>query len=493
MKDASPQSHRSRLRALAVRAMRQRGLDPEFPPEAIAQAEQLGDGVPIAADGPPPRDLRSLLWCSIDNDDSRDLDQLSVAEPLAGGVIRVLIAIADVDALVARDSPVDRHAAVNTTSVYTPAVVFPMLPARLSTDLTSLNPDQDRLAIVVDMAVAADGSIASEDVGRALVRNHAKLAYPSIGAWLAGDGPVPAAAAAVPGLEALLRLQDQAARALSTRRHEQGALEFDRIEANAEFDGDVIQDVRADPPNRAKALIENLMVAANGVTARFLDRKRAPSIRRVVREPKRWPRIVELAAAAGGTLPAAPDARALADFLREQHRRHPESFTDLSLSVIKLLGPGEYVVDRPGQDPPGHFGLAVKDYAHSTAPNRRYPDLITQRLVKAVLAGQPAPYSIDALDQLARHCTVQEDAASKVERQVDKSAAALLMQGRIGQMFDAMVTGASPKGTFVRVFRPPVEGMLAHGELPGVDVGDRLRVRLESVDVDRGFIDFARA
>ncbi len=491
MTDSSHASDRSRLRAIAIKAMRERGLDPDFSDDEIAQAEQASE---TPAQGPiEPRDLRSLLWCSIDNDDSRDLDQLSVAEAAANGHIKLLVAIADVDAQVPLDSPIDRHAAVNTTSVYTPALVFPMLPMRLSTDLTSLNLDEDRLAIVVEMTVAPDGALQAPDVYRALVRNHAKLAYRGVGAWLAGQGPLPPAAAAVPGLEALLTLQDQAAQALSERRHEEGALEFDRVEAQAEFEGDALLDVRADEPNRAKALIENFMVAANGVTARFLDAHGVASIRRVVRQPKRWSRIVELAFAAGGQLPAEPDARALAEFLRESRRTQPDRFADLSLSVIKLLGPGEYVVDRPGQDPPGHFGLAVKDYAHSTAPNRRYPDLITQRLLKAALAKTPSPYSIEALEELAAHCTLQEDAANKVERQVDKSAAALLMASRIGQAFDAIVTGASAKGTFVRVFAPPVEGMLAHGVIDGVDVGDRIRVKLDRVDVERGFIDFSRA
>ena len=470
--------------------MRERGLDPDFSAEAIAQAEHAPE-TPAVGPG-APTDLRELSWCSIDNDDSRDLDQLSVAEHGLKGSIIVRVAIADVDAQVPKNSPIDRHAAINTTSVYTPALNFPMLPLRLSTDLTSLNSGEDRLAIVIEMTVAPDGALQSSDLYQAMVRNRARLAYPSVGAWLEGNGPLPEAAAAVPGLDVLLTLQDQAARTLRERRHEQGALEFDRAEAKAEFDGETLRDVRANESNRAKALIENFMITVNGVTARFLDGRGVPSIRRVVRTPKRWSRIVEIAAGVGWKLPAEPDAAALGAFLRASHRDRPEQFADLSLSVIKLLGSGEYVVDRPGQDPPGHFGLAVKDYAHSTAPNRRYPDLITQRLIKAALARQPWPYSIESLDQLATHCTLQEDAANKVERQVDKSAAALLMAPRIGQPFDGIVTGASPKGTFVRIFAPPVEGMLAHGLIPGVDVGDRLRVKLDRVDVDRGFIDFSR-
>ena len=469
--------------------MRERGLEPEFPPEAISQAARLDETPP--ADTPAPRDLRSLLWCSIDNDDSRDLDQLTAAEPIAGGGTRVRVAIADVDVQVDKDSAIDRHAALNTTSVYTPAVIFPMLPTRLSTDLTSLNANEDRHAVVVEVTVTPDGALQQEDVYLARVRNHAKLAYRGVGAWLAGDGPLPPVAAAVPGLDAALRLQDQVAQSLSNRRHEQGALEFARVEANVEFDGEAVRDLRADAPNRAKSLIENFMVAANGVTARFLDRCKCASIRRVVREPKRWARIVDLAAANGGHLPAAPNAKALSDFLVAARQANPATFPDLSQSVIKLLGSGEYVVDHPGQDPPGHFGLAVKDYAHSTAPNRRFPDLITQRLVKAVLAKAAPPYSVDKLEQLAAHCTEQEDAANKVERQVRKSAAALVMQPRIGQTFDAIVTGASPKGTYVRVLGSPIEGMLVRGN--NVDVGDRLRVKLDRVNVERGFIDFSRS
>ncbi len=471
--------------------MRDRGLDPDLSAAAIAQAEHAPE---IPPENPTARrDMRTALWCSIDNDDSRDLDQLTVAEALPDGRIIVRVAIADVDGHVPQGSPIDDYAALNTTSVYTPAFVFPMLPLRLSTDLTSLNPNEDRHAVVVEMTVGPEGGLDSTDVYRALVRNHAKLAYPSVGAWLVGQGALPPAAARVPGLDALLTLQNQAAQALSMRRHEEGVLEFDRIEAKVEFDGDVVRDLRADESNRARTLIENFMVAANGITARFLDAHGVPSIRRVVRQPKRWSRIVEIAAASRGHLPAEPDAGALAEFLRESRRTQPDRFADLSLSVIKLLGPGEYVVDRPGEDPPGHFGLAVKDYAHSTAPNRRFPDLVTQRLIKAALAAAPTPYAIDTLEQLAAHCTKQEDAANKVERQVDKSAAAMLMTRKVGQTFDAIVTGASPKGTFVRLFTPPVEGMLAHGVVPGIDVGDRLRVRLDRVDVDRGFIDLSRA
>jgi VacB/RNase II family 3'-5' exoribonuclease len=484
------QSNRAQLRAIAVDAMRARGLDPDFPADAIAEAATLRSA-PQTADE-PVQDLRSLLWCSIDNDDSRDLDQLSVAEPLPGGSVKVLVAIADVDAAAPKGSPIDRHAGVNTTSVYTPAVIFPMLPEKLSTDLTSLVADQDRLSLVIELVVAPDGTVTTSDVYGGTVRNRAKLAYNSVAAWLDGHGPLPAAAAAVPGLDAQLRLQDRVAQALGAVRHEHGALQFETVELQATFDGDTVSGLQREVPNRAKALIEDLMIAANGATARFLAARGFPSIRRVVKAPERWDRIVALAMQTGDALPPAPDSRALAAFLAKRKAAEPDRFGDLSLAVIRLLGPGQYCVDTPGGDPPGHFGLAVKDYTHSTAPNRRYPDLLTQRLVKAALAGRSAPYPVPELERLATHCTLQEDAANKVERQVRKSAAALVVASRLGQRFDAIVSGASPKGTYVRVTAPPIEGMLVRGQ-QGLDVGDRLAVKLSRVDVGKGFIDFEPA
>jgi exoribonuclease-2 len=488
--DPSPRSNRARLVAIAVEAMRVHGLEPDFPPDALAEVASL-NAAPQSTGG-PLRDLRALLWCSIDNDDSRDLDQLSVADTLPGGGVKILVAIADVDATVLKGSPVDRHAEVNTTSVYTPAVIFPMLPEKLSTDLTSLADHADRLAVVVEFVVSPDGSLAGSDVYGAVVKNQAKLAYNAVDAWLTGRGPLPAAAAAVKGMDAQLTLQDQVAEALGRVRHEHGALEFETIEVRPEFDGDTLRDLRPEVPNRAKRLIENLMIAANGVTARFLDQRGSPSIRRVVKEPERWDRLVALARQTGDRLPPSPDSRALADYLAARKAADPTGFADLSLTVIRLLGPGQYVVDPPGGDAPGHFGLAVKDYTHSTAPNRRYPDLLTQRLVKAALAKRPAPYSIDELGRLATHCTGQEDSANKVERQVRKSAAAMLVASRLGDRFAAVVTGASDKGTFVRVISPPIEGKLVRGE-HGLDVGDRVNVQLTHVDVDRGYIDFTRA
>lgn len=469
--------------------MQDRGLDPDFPPDAQAEAESLSSPARDALPG--TRDLRQLLWSSIDNDDSRDLDQLEVAEALPGDAIRIYVAIADVDALVRLGSAIDHHAEVNTTSVYTAAQIFPMLPEKLSTGLTSLNEGEDRLAVVIEMTVAADGTLTGSNLYPGWVHNHCKLAYDAVAAWLDGEGPMPPRMAAVPGVDAQVRLQDQAAARLRQQRHEHGALDLETSEARPVLVDGEVTDLKEEKQNRAKKLIEDFMVAANGVTARFLDQHGLPSLRRVVRTPKRWDRIVQLAAGLGGHLPAEPDARPLNEFLERRRQEDPQGFPELSLSVIKLLGPGEYAVDPPGGDPPGHFGLAVKDYTHATAPNRRYPDLITQRLLKSAFSGQAAPYSMDELAELAEHCTKQEDAAQKVERQVRKSAAALLLERRVGESFDGVVTGASDKGTWVRTFHPVVEGRVERG-FEGLDVGDRVRVRLLSTDVERGFIDFAR-
>jgi exoribonuclease-2 len=482
--------HRSDLKAVARQAMIDRDLLPDFSREV---EEELA-AIPGAArpQGGAMGDLRDLLWCSIDNDDSLDLDQLSVSEKLAGGSVRVLVAIADVDAIVHEGSAIDGHAGHNTTSVYTAAQVFPMLPERLSTDLTSLGENQDRLALVVDMTISADGTISGSEVSRAVVRNKAKLAYNGVGALLEGSGPLPEAAARVPGLDEQLRTQDAVAQKLRQRRYEQGALELETIEPRAVFDGETVVDLQVERANRARQLIEDFMIAANGVTARFLEGKKLPSLRRVVRSPERWQRIVAVAKEYGDSLPPEPDSKALADFLARRRRADPLRFPDLSLVIVKLMGPGEYVVERPGSAPIGHFGLAVRDYTHSTAPNRRFPDLITQRLLKAALAGRAAPYDERALSALAEHCTEKEDDADKVERQVRKSAAALLLEGRIGERFDAIVTGASEKGTWVRALHPPVEGKLVHG-FEGLAVGQKLRVKLIGTDFERGFIDFVRS
>lgn len=476
------------LTRLAIAAMRARGLLPDFSPEALAQARALDH--PVIESGAGIRDLRALLWSSIDNDDSRDLDQIEVAERQPDGSIRVLVGIADVDGTVKPGSAIDIHARTNTTSVYTAARIFPMLPERLSTDLTSLAQDADRMAVVTEMTVAADGTLRQSDIYRARVVNRAQLAYPSVAAWLDGAGPAPPRVAAIAGLDAQLRLQDEAARALKARREAQGALNLETSESRAVFEDGLLVDLRPDPKNRAQELIEDLMIAANGVSARFLQAKGLPSLRRILRTPERWDRLVALARDAGDQLPPAADAAALNAFLMRSKQRDPARFQDLSLSVIKLLGRGAYVLERPGERVAGHFGLAARDYTHSTAPNRRFPDVITQRLMKAALAGQSSPYGDAELQALAAHCTDQEDNAAKVERQVRKSAAAMLLQSRLGQEFDAIVTGASDTGTWVRVRDPAAEGRVVKGE-SGLDVGEHVRVTLVHTDVARGFIDFS--
>ncbi len=481
---------RQQLKAIARRAMIERGLLPVFSPAVLAETNAVAAAA-VETD-PSIRDLSGLPWCSIDNDDSLDLDQLTAAEPMANGSVRIFVAVADVDSLVKTGSAIDGHARTNTTSVYTAGELFPMLPEKLSTDLTSLGEGQARLAIVIEAAVAADGAIVESDLYRAVVTNKAKLAYNGVAAWLDGTAPAPPQLAAAPGLDEQLHIQDRVAHAIRNLRHQQGALSLETLEARAVFDGDLLADLRPDEKNRAKELIENFMIAANGVTARYLGQKGYPSIRRVLRLPKRWDRIRDLAANLGKRLPPEPSALSLEEFLVQRRHADPETFPDLSLSIIKLLGSGEYAIERPGRKVEGHFGLAVRDYSHSTAPNRRFPDLIAQRLLKAALADRPAPYSLDRLEELARHCTVQEDNATKVERQVQKSAAALLLRSRIGERFDAIVTGASDKGTWVRISRPPVEGKVVRGS-KGLDVGDRVRVKLAHTNVEKGFIDFVRA
>ena len=494
------QQHRAILQNIAHRAMLEHGLLPDFSPAVLAELDTIKApaGVNDESAGNPKaiRDLTDLLWASIDNDDSRDLDQLTVAEALPGANVKIRVAVADVDALVKDGSAIDEQARHNTTSVYTAAEIFPMLPEKLSTDLTSLNFGEERLAVVVEMTIGADGSLLESDIYRARVRNHAKLAYNSVAAWLEGTAVIPDAIAAVKGLDENLRVQDRGAQSLKNLRHLHGALSLETIEAKPVFDGDQIRGLEVEEKNRAKDIIEDFMIAANGVTARYLANRNFPSIRRVVRTPKRWDRIVGLAEEHGYKLPAIPDSKALEEFLVKEKAADPLRFPDLSLAVIKLLGAGEYVAELPGDaamrtGSAGHFGLAVQDYAHSTAPNRRYTDLITQRLVKAALAGQAAPYSYAELDVLAKHFTEEEDAANKVERQVGKSAAALLLESRIGERFDAIVTGASDKGTWARLLTVPVEGKVVRG-FEGVDVGDRIHVQLLAVDVEQGYIDFGK-
>ena len=488
-------NHRNILEDIAYRAMLERGLLPDFSSAALAELDSLEPGELVkgkqVTDQGEMRDLRGLLWASIDNDDSRDIDQLSVAVPLADGKVHILVAIADVDGMVKDGSAIDVHARHNTTSVYTAARIFPMLPEQLSTGLTSLNLDADRIALVIDMVMAVDGSLQGSDIYHAVVRNRAKLAYTSVAAWLDGNSGIPGGIATVDGLAENLRLQDEVAQRMKDFRHVHGALNLQTIEAKPLFDGDQVRELEVEEKNRAKEIIEDFMIAANGVVARYLADKNYPSIRRVVRIPKRWDRIVQLAEEHGFRLPNEPDSKELENFLTKQRIGYPLRFPDLSLSVIKLMGAGEYVADLPGDTPPGHFGLAVKDYTHSTAPNRRYTDLLTHRLLKSAIENQPPPYRKDKLDFLAKHCTEKEDAANKVERQVGKSAAALLLESRIGERFDAIVTGASQKGTWVRLLRIPVEGKVVRG-FEGMDVGHRVHVQLHDVNVEHGYIDFKR-
>jgi exoribonuclease-2 len=437
------------------------------------------------------RDLRGLLWCSIDDDESKDLDQLSVAMEIGDGSVRVFVAIADVDALVDKGTPLDAHAFHNTASVYAAGHIFPMLPDKLSTDITSLRPGVDRLAMIVEYVVKPAGNLAAAEVSRAVVRNWAQLTYHAVGEWLDGKAPLPGAAAAVPGMEDQLRLQDTVGGKLRRLRQERGALDLVSLHARPVFDGDAVVGLRTQRTNRARWIIEEFMIAGNAVVARFLGAKGRPSLRRVVRSPERWAKMVEVAANCGGLLPGQPSSRALEAFLAEYRLAHPMQFPDLSLTMIKLLGPGEYVAESPGGAPTGHFGLSVRDYSHATAPNRRFADLVTQRLLKAALADRPSPYSAEALGEIGRHCTLQGSNIAKVERQVSKSAAVLLLETRLGETFTGVVTGAAEKGTWVRIFDPPVEGRVVHRP-SGLHVGDKVHVSLVSTDFERGYLDFSR-
>src|SRR6266478_388476 len=485
----NPPSHFD-LQSVAKQIMLVHGFEPEFPPEVQQQLAELKAHPPQTAPGADIRDLRNLLWSSIDNDSSRDLDQIEVAERLPDGGIRVLVGIADVDAFVPKHSPIDEHAARETTTVYTGIRNFPMLPEELSTNASSLLEDGDKLGIVIEFVAGTDGGVHSSDVYRAIVRNRAQLAYGAVGAWLEAKAIAPAKVSASIELQAQLKLQDEAAQALRKQRYREGALNLETSEVRPVVLNQQVVDVVKQEKNRATELIEDFMIAVNGVVARML--KRVSSLRRIVKTPERWDRIVQLAAAQGEKLPPQPDSKALNDFLLKRRAADPDHFADLSLAVIKLIGPGEYVLERPGEPEPGHFGLAVQDYTHSTAPNRRFADIVTQRLIKAMLSGAAAPYSDHELAAIASNCTVKEDAARKVEREMSKRLAAVAMSGRIGESFDAIVTGVTPHGTFVRVVQPQVEGLLAEGQ-QGADVGDKLRITLVRTDAEHGFIDFARA
>jgi exoribonuclease-2 len=482
-------ANRITLQNIARKAMIARGLEPDFPAAVLAELKVLTD--PATYNPSSAKDLRDRLWCSIDNNDSLDLDQLTYAEHLPEEKVRVFVAIADVDALVRAQSKIDLHASKNTTSVYTVAQMFPMLPEKLSTDLTSLGFNADRCALVVEMVVDDDGTLEQSVIYMAIVQNRAKLDYISLGSWLEGTGPIPEEVNRVKGLDENIKLQDRTAQKMKELRYEHGALNLETIEALPVFEGDALSEMRVEQKNRAKDLIEDFMIASNSVTARFLTGKNFPSLRRVVRVPKQWDRIVELASENGFSLPAVADSKSLSEYLKFFKQKDQDHFTDMSLSVLKLLGSGEYILEKPGDSDEGHFGLAVKDYTHSTAPNRRYPDLVTQRLLKAAVSNKSVPYTLEQLDQIAKQCTVKEDDVKKVERQVEKSANAILMESRIGEEFDAIVSGASPKGTWIRLLHPHVEGKLVKG-YNGLKVGQKLKVRLIQINVEAGFIDFER-
>ncbi|MBA2728291.1 MAG: RNB domain-containing ribonuclease [Parachlamydiaceae bacterium] len=479
-----------RLRKIAYRVMLEKGLAPDFPQAVFQQLAHIDQ--PADFQESAMRDLSALPWCSIDNDDSMDLDQLTFAEKVSDDKIIVYVAIADVNALVKSDSPIDLHAQINTTSVYTAARIFPMLPEKLSTDLTSLNENVGRVSVVFEITLDSNIEVLSSQIYKAWVFNHAKLAYSSVGKWLEGKGPMPEKIGKVPGLSETIKLQNEIAQKMKQHRQAFGALSLETRELKPVFDSGNVSSLAVRERNLAHELIESLMIAANTASARYAIQKKIPSLRRIVRVPKRWDRIVMLANEKGKKLPEEPDSKALDVFLNEMRKKEPETFPDLSLVVIKLLGSGEYVVWLPGEDPVGHFGLALRNYTHSTAPNRRYPDVITQRLIEASLLGKKTPYTVSELESLAAICTQREDAAAKVERQVSKSAAAMLLASRIGEEFKALITGVGAKGTWVRLIDPPVEGKLVSGA-NSYDVGDKIEVKLVDVDIDKGFIDFVVA
>lgn len=478
------------LQAIAREVMIEHGFEPDFPLPVQQQVAALKTHIPAPAPNGQIRDLRNLLWSSIDNDTSRDLDQIEVADQLPNGDVRILVGIADVDTFVARDTAIDAHAAKETTTVYTGVENFSMLPEVLSTGITSLLENQDAFSIVIEFIVSNDGHVKSNDLYRAIVRNKAQLTYNAVGGWFEGSAAPPPKVGASADLQSQLKLQNQVAQALKKQRFLNGALDIETIEVRPVILNEKVVDVVRQEKNPATDLIEDFMIAANGVVARALEN--VSSLRRIVKTPERWDRIVQLAAEQNGKLPAQPDSKALNDFLTQRKAADPDHFADLSLAVIKLMGPGQYVLERPGDPSQGHFGLAVQDYTHSTAPNRRFADLVTQRLVKAKLAGHANPYTDAELESIATNCTQREDAAREVEREMTKRMAAVAMASRVGQAFDAIVTGASSKGTFVRILNPRVEGMLVQGQ-QGLDVGDNLKVKLLRTDVQRGYIDFARA
>jgi VacB/RNase II family 3'-5' exoribonuclease len=477
------------LQNAANAEMIKNGFHLGFGPEVVAQVAAIRAG-----DLPAATDLKGLLWSSIDNDTSRDLDQIEWAERTPDG-IRVLVGIADVASRVEKGTPIDQHAADQTMTVYTAVHNFPMLPLELSTDLTSLNEAEPRLAHVLEYTVTPDGQRVKSSISLAVVENKAQLAYSKVGPWLEGTAEADEKVASDPALQQQLKLQDEASRALHEARVKAGALEFNRTEADPIVIDGAVHGLRTSTHNRAMDLIEELMIAANETMASTLRGAGRSCIRRVVQVPARWDRIVELVGRQGTALPATPDSKALSEFLCAKREADPDHYPDLALSIIKLMGPGQYVLAKgvvePGDAEQGHFGLAAQDYAHSTAPNRRFPDLVNQRIVKAWLEGLEPPYSDDELTVIAGHCLEREGAARKVERAMIKRVAAVALTPSIGKVFRGVVTGASPKGTYVRVFDPPVEGRIVHGE-QGLDVGDTVMVKLVHTDPAHAYIDFAR-
>jgi exoribonuclease-2 len=473
------------FRGKARAEMIREGFKPDFPPPVTAETNAVHNAAPGESGC---RDLRQLLWSSIDNNDSRDLDQIEWAERLPDGNIRVLVGIADVDGTVKKGSATDLHASANATSVYTGGPVFPMLPEKLSTNLTSLGPNADRAAVVMEFTAGPDGNVCCAEVFNGLVRNRAQLTYERVGRWLHDGSGSPCEGTIPPGLEEQLRLQNEAAMRLQKFRKENGALTFGGVESVPIVVNNHITGFAMLDQNPARDIIESFMVAANVAMARFLRARNSLCVRRIVRTPKRWDRIQAIAAPFGTKLPDQPDPRALGDFLAARKQADPDHFPEISLAVLKSMGPGEYVVEPPGQEHEGHFGLAVDDYTHSTAPNRRYADLLMQRLLKASIGEGEAPYSEAELTALAAHCTERESAARHVERFMKKVAAALMLGPQIGKTFDAIVTGVTTGGTYARLLTVPAEGRILRGE-KGLDVGQKIRVRLASVDPNKGFID----
>lgn len=477
------------LEEIAYQAMLDRGFYVDFSPQAMEEMSKLEASLPENIDA---CDMRDKLWCSIDNETSRDLDQLTYAERLSGGGYKAYIAVSDVVYFISRDSFIDRRAAHNTISVYTPAVTFPMLPLRLSTDLSSLNPHEDRLSIVFEATLSDDGELQKFDVYKALVNNHAKLSYNGVSSWLDDTTSMLPHIDSVPGMAEQLLLQDELADKLDRVRHQHGALTLELIATNVVLSNGVPVAIKKQMKNRARTMTENFMILANTISAQYADENQMFSLRRVVKTPQRWDKVVSIAKSRGVDLPNTPDVMALEQFLVSQKEKDPETFPDLSIAIVKLLGKGEYSVAVPGQQPSGHFALAVHDYSHATAPSRRFIDIVTHRLLIASLEKRPSPYTESELQTIASYCTQKENDAEKIERQMKKAAAAIVLASSVGKIFDAMVTGASEKGTWVRVAIYGIEGRLASG-LCGVDVGDNISVELVSAEPEKGFIDFSKA